>query len=250
MNSPIQLIRARAFAPRAFAQMGAWLAIVNLAIGLSMTPTRAAGPENRPLEIVAFGDSLTAGYMLAPAEAFPVQLEKALRGRGHVVTVANAGVSGDTTSGGASRIAWAVPETADGVILELGANDALRGIDPATARANLDRILGELARRGIPVLIAGMQAPRNWGDDYARNFDAIFAELAQKHGALLYPFFLDGVALDPALNLGDGLHPNGKGVGRIVERILPLAEQLLTRARSRAEARTKPHDARENASRG
>lgn len=233
MNSSHARFQSGPSASRALAQMGVWLAIVNLALGFAMTSARAAGPETRPLELVAFGDSLTAGYMLSPIEAFPVQLEKALRARGHSVTVANAGVSGDTTSGGAARIDWAVPDTADGVILELGANDALRGIDPATARANLDRILGELGRRGIPVLIAGMRAPRNWGDDYARTFDAMYAELAQKHGALLYPFFLDGVALDPALNLGDGLHPNAKGVTRIVESILPAAEQLIERARAR-----------------
>lgn len=228
---------------RTVAQMGVWLAIVNLALGLAMSQATAADPDKRPVELVAFGDSLTAGYMLAPGDAFPVQLEKALKARGHAVTVANAGVSGDTTSGGLARIAWAVPETADGVILELGANDALRGIDPVTARANLDRILSEFSRRGIPVLIAGMQAPRNWGDDYARTFDAMYASLAQSHGALLYPFFLDGVALDPGLNLGDGLHPNAKGVARIVERILPLTEDLITRARARAAARAKPESA-------
>ncbi len=243
MESPYSRLRAGPPRKRALAQMGAWLAIVNLALGLAMTPARAAGPDQRPLELVAFGDSLSAGYMLAPAEAFPAQLEKALRTRGHAVRVANAGVSGDTTSGGVARIDWAVPDTTDGVILELGANDALRGIDPATARANLERILTELGRRGIPVLIAGMQAPRNWGDDYARTFDAMYLELAGKHGALLYPFFLDGVVLDPALNLGDGMHPNAKGVARIVERILPSVEQLIKRAQVRAEARAKPQSA-------
>lgn len=219
------------------AQMGAWLAIFNLFAGLLMTPTLAASPEPRPLQIVAFGDSLTAGYMLKPAEAFPSQLEKALKGRGHAVTVVNAGVSGDTTGGGLARFDWAVPATTDAVILELGANDALRGIDPKTARANLERILAELGKRGIPVLIAGMKAPRNWGDDYVREFDAMFAELAAKHGALLYPFFLDGIALDPSLNLGDGMHPNARGIARIVERILPMAEELVGRATARAASR-------------
>lgn len=232
---------------RAASQMGVWFAIFNLAVGLALglaiPPAKAAAPDSRPLQIVAFGDSLTAGYMLTPAEAFPAQLEKALRARGHTVAVSNAGVSGDTTSGGAARLDWAVTDTTDGVIVELGANDALRGIDPAVARNNLDRILGELARRGIPVLLAGMHAPRNWGDDYVRAFDGMYAELAQKHGALLYPFFLDGVALDPALNLADGMHPNAKGVARIVERMLPMIEKLLDRARARTEAGTEKRNA-------
>lgn len=220
---------------RGLAQMVAWLTIFNLAMAaLLQTPGSAAPP--RPLEIVAFGDSLTAGYMLAQPEAFPAQLQKALAGKGHAVTVLNAGVSGDTTAAGLARFAWAVPDTADAVILELGANDALRGIDPAVARANLDKILAELGRRGIPVLLAGMKAPRNWGDDYAHAFDAMFSDLAQKHGTLLDPFFLEGIALDPKLNLGDGLHPNAEGVARIVARILPLAEALVQRAAARAKA--------------
>ena len=152
----------------------------------------------------------------------------------------NAGVSGDTTAAGLARFAWAVPDTADAVILELGANDALRGIEPRIARDNLDQILAQIGARAIPVLIAGMKAPRNWGDDYARDFDAIFPDLARKHGALLYPFFLDGVALDSSKNLGDGLHPNAAGVATIVARILPDVEKLIVRPEERRKSRP-PH---------
>ncbi len=209
--------------------------LFNLTAGFAAVPTRA-DEGARPIRLVAFGDSLTAGYLLAPSEGFAVQLETALRARGHAVEVANAGVSGDTTGGGLQRLAWAVPDGTDGVILELGANDALRGIEPKLARANLDRILGELRRRGMPVLIAGMKAPRNWGDAYVAEFDAMFAALAEAHEALLYPFFLEGVALEPSLNLGDGMHPNAKGVRRIVEGIMPHVEELLARARTRRAA--------------
>ena len=217
---------------RAASDLVALVLLFNLALGFVAMCANAAGPP-KPLKIVAFGDSLTAGYLLPPPEAFPAQLEKALHARGHAVEIANAGVSGDTTSGGLARFSWAIPEGTDAVILELGANDALRGIDPKVARANLDRLLGEISKRGVPVLLAGMKAPRNWGDAYATEFDAIFPDLAQKHGALLYPFFLEGIVLDQKLNLGDGLHPNGPGVAVIVERILPLAEQLLEQARKR-----------------
>ncbi|MDX2308041.1 MAG: arylesterase [Hyphomicrobium sp.] len=195
----------------------------------SMTVARAADR----LDVVAFGDSLTAGYLLPPDAAFPVQLETALRARGHAVAVANAGVSGDTTAAGLARFDWAIPEGTDAVILELGANDALRGQKPSDARKNLDEILARLSQRNIPVLIAGMRAPTNWGPDYQRDFDAIFADLAEKHGAILYPFFLDGIALDPKLNLDDGLHPNPQGVTVIVERILPKVEELIERAKVR-----------------
>lgn len=219
---------------RLVVQMVALAIVFNLTMGLTMRSDAADSKEpNPPLRIVAFGDSLTAGYQLSPSEAFPVQLEKALRARGRNVEIANAGVSGDTTGGGLARFAWAIPDGTDAVILELGANDALRGIDPKVARTNLDRILADLKARGIPVLLTGMKAPRNWGDAYVKEFDAIFPDLAEKHGALLYPFFLDGVVLETKFNLGDGLHPNGAGVALIVERILPLAEKLLDQARSR-----------------
>jgi acyl-CoA thioesterase-1 len=191
--------------------------------------------EPGPIRIVAFGDSLTAGYGLKPGEAFPAQLEKALRDKGHAVEVINAGVSGDTTAAGLQRFDWAFPEDADAAIVELGANDALRGIKPAETRQNLDEILTRLKARGIPVLIAGMKAPRNWGDDYVRKFDAIFPELAEKHDALLYPFFLEPVAMRPDLNLDDGMHPNGRGVAAIVEDILPEVEKLIARVEAKRE---------------
>lgn len=189
--------------------------------------------DEAPVRIVAFGDSLTAGFQLAPSEAFPVQLEKALRERGHNVVVENAGVSGDTTAAGLARFDWAIPDDTEAVILELGANDGLRGVPPEAARANLDKILSRLVSKDIDVLMSGVPAPTNWGDEYKASFDPMYADLAEKHGALLYPFFLEGVALDPALNLPDGLHPNAKGVGIIVARILPQVEELIARVKAK-----------------
>jgi acyl-CoA thioesterase-1 len=198
-----------------------------------------ADAAERALRIVALGDSLTAGFMLPPADSFPAQLQRALADRGHEVEVINAGISGDTTGAGLARLDWAIGEGADAVILELGANDALRGIEPGKAKANLTAILAQIEARGLPVLIAGMRAPNNWGEAYVREFDAIFPELAKAGGHLLYPFFLDGVATDPKLNLGDGLHPNREGVARIVSGILPVVEQLIGRARAKATAASK-----------
>jgi acyl-CoA thioesterase-1 len=198
-----------------------------------------AAPAGQPLRIVVFGDSLVAGFGLKATEAFPPQLERALKARGHAVEVINAGVSGDTTAGGLERIRWAVPERTDAVILELGANDALRGLDPARARANLDKIITALKAGGTEVLLAGMLAPRNMGPAYTRAFDVMYPELAAKHGVILYPFFLDGVALNGKLNLDDGLHPNGQGVAEITKRILPSVEQLIERARAKQPPGTK-----------
>ena len=192
--------------------------------------------KTQPLRIVVFGDSLVAGFQIKTADAFPAQLQRALEQRGHAVVVINAGVSGDTTAGALERLAWAVPERTDAVIVELGANDALRGLDPGRAKANLDTIIAKLKSGGAEILLAGLLAPRNFGDDYARAFDAIYGELAGKHGVLLYPFFLDGVALDRKLNLGDGLHPNREGVAEITRRMLPLVEELIARARARQAA--------------
>ncbi len=180
-----------------------------------------------PVEIVAFGDSLTAGYGVAPGEAFPEQLEAALIARGHDVSVVNAGVSGDTSSGGLARLEWSVPAEADIVIVELGANDALRGVDPEITRESLSNILAKLRERNQKVLLAGMLAPRNLGADYATAFDAIYPELAEEYGVALYPFFLDGVATEPGLNQPDGIHPNAEGIAKIVEAILPALETLL-----------------------
>lgn len=186
-----------------------------------------ADPATDGKVIVALGDSLSAGFMLIPDDAFPNQLEAALRKRGHDVRVINAGLSGDTAAGGLARLDWAVPAEADIVIVELGANDALRGLDPAKTKAALDKIISRLRDRGMAVLLAGMEAPRNMGRDYVRRFGAIYPALAKKHGVPRYPFFLEGVAGNPKLNLQDGLHPNAKGVGVIVERILPWVEKLL-----------------------
>ena len=185
------------------------------------------------ITIVTFGDSLTAGYLLQPNESFPAQLQMALNAKGHKVQIVNAGVSGDTTAGGVDRLGWSLQSGADAVILELGANDALRGLDPKLTRTNLDKMLTALNADGIPVLLAGMKAPGNWGADYVKNFDAIYPELAAKHGASLYPFFLDGVALNPALLLSDGLHPTAQGIAEIVKRILPDVEALIARAEAK-----------------
>jgi acyl-CoA thioesterase-1 len=187
-----------------------------------------------PLRIVALGDSLTAGYQLAPTDAFPAKLQAALRAKGYDVEVVNAGVSGDTAANGLARLDWSVPAETDAVIVELGANDMLRGLDPARTRATLAEILARLRARGLPVLLAGMRASPNLGPDYVAAFDAIYPDLAGHYGALLYPFFLDGVALDQAYTLPDGLHPTARGVDVIVARILPSVEALMSRARPRA----------------
>ncbi len=187
-----------------------------------------AGAE--PLRIVALGDSLSAGYGLETPEAFTGALQAALVARGHDVVIVNAGVSGDTASDGLARVDWSVGEDAGAVIVELGANDALRGVDPAITRDALDRLLARLGERGLPVLLAGMMAPPNLGPDYAAAFNPIYAELAEKHGAILYPFFLDGVAAEPSLNQADGIHPNAAGIAVIVERMVPSVEALIAAA--------------------
>ncbi|HUE44901.1 MAG TPA: arylesterase [Aestuariivirgaceae bacterium] len=183
------------------------------------------------VRIVALGDSLTAGYGLDAEDSFPAVLQAELRGRGHDVDVVNAGVSGDTTRGGLERLDWAVGDDADAVIVELGANDALRGIEPGATRDNLDTILARLVERDIPVLLAGMQAPPNLGDAYAETFNAIFLDLAERHNVLIYPFFLEGVAAERPLNQSDGMHPNEAGVREIVARIIEPVETLIAQAR-------------------
>ncbi|HML29435.1 MAG TPA: arylesterase [Hyphomicrobium sp.] len=189
----------------------------------------ATAASSRPITIVAFGDSLTAGYGVKTSESFPAQLQMALQAKGHKVTVTNAGVSGDTTSGGLERLDWALDPKPDAVIMELGANDALRGLDPNVPHQNLDKMLADLKAKRIPVLLTGMKALNNWGDDYAKKFNAIFPELAKKYDVPLYPFFLEGVALDPSFTQPDGLHPTSKGVAEIVKRILPDVEALVAR---------------------
>ena len=195
--------------------------------GLAVALPGTARAQAQPVRIVALGDSLTAGFGLAGSAAFPAQLERALKARGHAVAIQNAGVSGDTASGGAARVEWSVPDGTDGVILELGANDALRGVDPAVTRKNLEATIARLTERKIPVLLAGMYAPRNLGEDFAKRFDAIYPELAKKHGLVLYPFFLEGIAGDRALNQADGLHPTADGVSVIVRTILPTVERFI-----------------------
>lgn len=179
------------------------------------------------IRILAFGDSLTAGYNLPDADAFPVKLEAALRSKGYAVQMINAGVSGDTTAGGRARLDWALADHPDFAIVELGANDALRGLDPTQAFANLDAILASLETHHVKTLLAGMLAPPNMGPDFGRSFNAIYPKLQAKWHVPLYPFFLEGVTGHPDLTLADGLHPNARGVERIVSGILPSVEALL-----------------------
>jgi acyl-CoA thioesterase-1 len=210
---------------QSWAQIAAFGAVLALAI---MSPASAA---DAPLKMVALGDSLTAGFNLAGSAAFPARLEKALRAKGVAVDVANAGVSGDTASGGLARLDWSVPEGTDAVIVELGANDMLRGVDPAVTRQALDSIVRRLTERRIAVLVAGMRSIPNLGLDFAQGFEPIYADVATKYGALLYPFFLDGIAGDARFNLRDGMHPNPAGVDKVVAGILPKVEELVARAR-------------------
>ena len=187
--------------------------------------------QERPLRIVALGDSLTTGLGLSANMAFPARLAAALKARGIAATIADAGVSGDTAANGLARLDWAVPDGTDGVIVALGANDMLRGLDPAQTRAALDTILRRLNERRIPVLLAGMRAAPNFGEDFGKRFETTYPELAAKYDALLYPFFLDGVAGDLKLNQRDGIHPSAAGVGRMVAGILPKVEELVGRMR-------------------
>ena len=205
-----------AFKQLAFLAFGGFLAI------LTAFPVAA-----EPHRIVGFGDSLMAGYGLGPGEGFPEKLQAALQKKGHDVVIANAGVSGDTSSGGLSRLDWSVPDGTQLVILELGANDMLRGIAPEVTEQNLDEMLGRLKERGMAVLLVGMVAAPNLGPDYADAFNGIFPRLAEKYSVQLYPFFLDGVAADRQFLLEDGMHPNAAGIDRMVERLLPTVEKLL-----------------------
>ncbi|OWV90872.1 arylesterase [Rhizobium sp. R72] len=189
--------------------------------------TFAVAASARTISLVGFGDSLMAGYQLPPGDGFPEKLQAALKAKGVDISIANAGVSGDTTTGGLARIDWSVPDGTDGVILELGANDALRGIPPEESEKNLEQMIARLKERGIAVLLVGMLAPPNMGDDYAARFNSIYQKLAQKHGVALYPFFLDGVALEAGLKLEDGMHPNSKGVDVMVEKMEPAITQFL-----------------------
>ncbi|MGB3832712.1 MAG: arylesterase [Mesorhizobium sp.] len=190
-------------------------------------PGMISSARAEPLQIVVLGDSLAAGYGLGPGDGFTDKLQAALRARGHDVAVANAGVSGDTSSGGLSRLDWSVPDGTGLVILELGANDMLRGISPDITEKNLDAMLARLKARNIAVLLAGMRAAPNLGPDYQKAFDGLYPRLAEAHGVPFYPFFLDGVAGNAALNQADGMHPNAAGVDLIVERILSAVEKAV-----------------------
>jgi acyl-CoA thioesterase I len=203
-----------------------------LTLSWVLMPNVVVTAADRPVNIVVLGDSLAAGLGLTVKDTFPVKLAGALKAKGVAVTVVNAGVSGDTASGGLGRLDWSVPPGTDAVILELGANDALRGLDPALTKTALDAILRKLSSRHIAVLLTGMRAPPNLGPEYGRDFDAIYPALASTHPVVFYPFFLDGVVGDPKLNQGDGMHPNAAGVDAIVARILPRVEELVTRARA------------------
>jgi acyl-CoA thioesterase-1 len=202
------------------------LAMALTAAGKALAETPNAGAA-KPVKMVVLGDSLSAGLGLPGAAAFPARLQKALKDKGIEIDMINAGVSGDTSSGGRDRLDWSVPEGTQAVIVELGANDALRGVDPAVTRAALSDIISKLKARGIAVLLCGMLAPPNYGHDYADRFNAIYPELAKSFDVPLYPFFLNGVAADAKLNQADGIHPTAEGVDIIVHNILPSVEALL-----------------------
>ncbi len=192
-----------------------------------------AARNEAEIVILAFGDSLSAGYHIPPDKAFPAQLQAALRGKGYSIRVLNSGVSGDTAADGLARLEWSLEEKIDGAIVEFGANDALRGLDPKLTEPALAGILKAFKEKRIELLLAGMEAPRNWGADYDDAFRAMYPRLAREHGALLYPFFLKDVAAQPGLNLADGLHPTPEGVGVIVRNILPEVEKLIARIREK-----------------
>jgi acyl-CoA thioesterase I len=202
--------------------------------GVALIAAARVQPVNAelPVKVVALGDSLTAGYGLPDKDGFVPRLQAALTAKGIAAVVANAGVSGDTAADGLGRLSWSVPEGTDAVIVELGANDMLRGLNPAVTREKLDAILHQLAQRHIAILLCGMRSAPNLGADYGHAFESIYPDLAAKYGALLYPFFLDGTAGNRSLTQSDGLHPNAAGVGVIVERILPKVQELITRVRS------------------
>ena len=232
-GAPVKGYVARAPFVNLLAAVFIWLTLAGLGAG-------ATGVPEKPLKIYILGDSLTAGYGVEAAQSFPDQLQAVLRRRGHSVRVLNGGVSGDTTAGGRARLGWALKDRPDAVIVALGGNDALRGISPQSTRRDLDAILGRLGQEGIPTLLAGWKAPRNLGPDYVQAFDAVFPALARKHGVLFYPFILEGVAMRPELNQGDGIHPNARGVARMVEGFVPLVVKLIALARAKTRSGVMP----------
>lgn len=217
------------------------IATLGLAVFIAgaLAPARAeeAPGENEEIVILAFGDSLTAGYQLPPDAAFPAQLEAALRTKGRKVRVVNSGVSGDTTASAFGRLEWSLNEKVDAVIIELGANDALRGLAVNETEETLGKIIEQFKARDIEILLVGMEAPRNWGEAYVSDFRAMYERLAARHGVPLYPFFLKDVATVAALNLPDGLHPTAKGVAVVVQNILPNVEPLIERVREKRRRR-------------
>ena len=230
----MRLSMARSYGTSAGAvERRALLFVHILVLGLLLTTggtafaQTAAAAATKPIKMVVLGDSLSAGLGLSASEAFPERLQKSLQTKGIAVDMINAGVSGDTASGGLSRLDWSVPEGTEAVILELGANDALRGTDPAVTRSALSDILTRLKARGIAVLLCGMVAPPNYGSDYSARFNAIYPDLAKSFGVPLYPFFLEGVAADAGLNQADGIHPTAEGVDIIVKNILPAVQAFL-----------------------
>ena len=204
---------------------GLWVVLVNVWMFFS----GPAFAEN--ITILALGDSLTAGFGLVKTDSFPMQMERTLQQTGRNVRLVNAGVSGDTSAGGLSRLTWSLAENPDALILELGANDGLRGLDPKQTEANLDGIIREVKTREIPILLAGMRAPPNLGPEYEAEFNGLYRRLAEKHKILFYPFFLDGVAAVPHLNQADGIHPNAEGVAVIVQRMRPIILRLIGKIR-------------------
>jgi acyl-CoA thioesterase-1 len=209
--------------------------IALLAAGFALAPLPTNGAEPRVPVIVALGDSLTAGLGLPQDQAFPAQLEAALKARGTEVTVINAGVSGDTAAAGLARLDWALPDEASAIIIELGANDALQGLPPEGTKAALAKIIERAQARGLPILLAGMEAPRNMGAEYVEEFRAVYVDLAERYGVIFYPFFLEGAALHDDLMQRDGLHPNAKGVAVIVENIMPKVGELLKEVKAKQE---------------
>jgi acyl-CoA thioesterase-1 len=212
---------------------GAASLVSMLAVFLVLAPLHGNAAEKPAPVIVAFGDSLTAGLGLPQDQAFPAQLEAALKARGTEATVVNAGVSGDTAAAGLARLDWALPDNASAVIIELGANDALQGLPPEGTKEALAKIIEKVQARGLPILLAGMEAPRNMGKDYVDQFRAIYVDLAERYHVILYPFFLEGAALNDGMMQGDGIHPNAKGVAAIVENILPKVEELLAQVETK-----------------